>query len=85
MGPESSSTVIIHRLSEKYHIDDVDNHQKLNSDDDNSSLEVTEMAQKCEEKYSFLIHWVNRNYIHGTEANVVENLIQMVEALDCCN
>jgi len=57
----------------------------VDSDDDNSSSEVTEMAQKCEDKYSFLIHWVNRNYIHGTEANVVENLIQMVESLDCCN
>ena len=57
----------------------------VDSDDDNGSSEVTELAQKCEEKYSFIIHWVNRNYIHGTEANVVENLIQMVEALDCCN
>jgi len=57
----------------------------VDSDDDNGSSEVTELAQKCEEKYSFLIHWVNRNYIHGTEATVVENLIQMVESLDCCN
>ena len=57
----------------------------VNSDDDNGSSKVTELAQKCEEKYSFIIYWVNRNYIHGTEANVVENLIQMVESLDCCN
>ena len=57
----------------------------VDSGDDNSSSEVTEMAQRCQEKYSFLIHWINRNYIHGTEANVVENLIQMVESLDCCN
>jgi hypothetical protein len=41
----------------------------VESDDDNGSSEVTELAQKCEEKYSFIIHWVNRNYIHGTEAN----------------
>ena len=57
----------------------------VDSDDDNSNSQVAELAQKCEEKYSFLIHWVNRNYIHGTEANVAQNLIQMVESLDCCN
>ena len=57
----------------------------VDSDDDNGSSKVTELAQKCEEKYSFIIHWVNRNYIHGTEANVAQNLIQMVESLDCCN
>lgn len=57
----------------------------VGSDDDNSNSQVAELAQKCEEKYSFLIHWVNRNYIHGTEVSVVQNLIQMVESLDCCN
>jgi hypothetical protein len=55
----------------------------VESDDDNGSSEVTELAQKCEEKYSFIIHWVNRNYIHGTEANVVENLIQIGDNYDC--
>ena len=57
----------------------------VDNDDDNGSSKVTELAQKCEEKYSFIIHWVNRNYIHGTEADVAQNLIQMVESLDCCN
>jgi len=57
----------------------------VDSDDDNSNSHVAELAQKCEDKYSFLIHWVNRNYIHGTEASVVQNLIEMVEAFDCCN
>jgi hypothetical protein len=57
----------------------------VDSADDNDSSEVAELAQKCEEKYSFVIHWVNRNYIHGTEPTVVQNLIQMVESLDCCN
>lgn len=57
----------------------------VGSDDDNSSSQVAELAQKCEEKYSFIIHWVNRSYIHGTEVSVVQNLIQMVESLDCCN
>ena len=57
----------------------------VDSDDDKSNSQVAELAQKCEEKYSFLIHRVNRNYIHGTEANVAQNLIQMVESLDCCN
>jgi hypothetical protein len=57
----------------------------VDSADDNSNSQVAELAQKCEEKYSFVIHWVNRNYIHGTEPTVVQNLIQMVESLDCCN
>ena len=57
----------------------------VDSADDNSNSQVAELAQKCEEKYSFIIHWVNRSYIHGTEVSVVQNLIQMVESLDCCN
>ena len=43
------------------------------------------MAQKCEDKYSFLIHWVNRNYIHGTEANVVEKLNSNGRSTRLCN
>jgi hypothetical protein len=73
---KSAEKVLAMARTLKYNVD---------SDDDNGSSKVTELAQKCEEKYSFLIYWVNRNYIHGTEANVVENLIQMVESLDCCN
>ena len=73
---KSAEKVLAMARTLKYNVD---------SDDDNGSSKVTELAQKCEEKYSFLIYWVNRNYIHGTEANIVENLIQMVESLDCCN
>lgn len=57
----------------------------VDSDDDNGNSEVTELAQKCEDKYSFIVNWVNKNYIHYTEASAVQNLIEMVEALDRCN
>jgi hypothetical protein len=73
---ESAGKVLAMARTLKYNVD---------SDDDNGSSKVTELAQKCEEKYSFVIHWVNRNYIHGTEPTVVQNLIQMVESLDRCN
>ena len=57
----------------------------VDNDDDSIGEEVQELAKQCEERYIFLMDWIERSYIQNTEKNVVQNLIKMVEAFDLCN
>ena len=57
----------------------------VDNDDDSIGEEVQELAKQCEERYTFLMDWIDRSYIQNTEKNVVQNLIKMVEAFDLCN
>jgi len=57
----------------------------VGNDDDSIGEEVKELAKQCEERYIFLMDWIERSYIQNTEKSVVQNLIKMVEAFDLCN
>jgi len=57
----------------------------VDNDDDSIGEEVQELAKQCEDRYIFLMDWIERSYIQNTEKNVVQNLIKMVESFDLCN
>jgi len=57
----------------------------VGNDDDSSSEDVKALATECEERYTFLMNWIDRTYIQGTDALAVSNLIKMIEAFDLCN
>jgi hypothetical protein len=57
----------------------------VGNDDDSIGEEVKELAKQCEERYTFLMDWIDRSYIQNTDKSVVQNLIKMVEAFDLCN
>ena len=57
----------------------------VENDDDSIAEEVQKLAKQCEERYIFLMDWIERSYIQNTAKNVVQNLIKMVEAFDLCN
>ena len=57
----------------------------VGNDDDSIGEEVKELAKQCEERYIFLMDWIDRSYIQNTDKSVVQNLIKMVEAFDLCN
>jgi hypothetical protein len=57
----------------------------VDNDDDSIGEEVQKLAKQCEERYIFLMDWIERNYIQNTDNSVVQNLIKMVEAFDLCN
>ena len=57
----------------------------VSNDDDSIRENVKALATECEERYTFLIDWIDRNYIQGTDTLVVSNLIKMIESFDLCN
>ena len=57
----------------------------VENDDDSIAEEVQKLAKQCEERYIFLMDWIERSYIQNTAKNVVQNLIKMVESFDLCN
>jgi hypothetical protein len=57
----------------------------VDNDDDSIGEEVKELAKQCEDRYIFLMDWIERSYIQNTDKSVVQNLIKMVEAFDLCN
>ena len=57
----------------------------VGNDDNNSSEDVKALATQCEERYTFLMDWIDRTYIQGTDTLAVSNLIKMIEAFDLCN
>jgi hypothetical protein len=57
----------------------------VGNDDDSSSEDIKALATKCEERYTFLMDWIDRTYVQGTDTLAVSNLIKMIEAFDLCN
>ena len=57
----------------------------VGNDDDSSSDDAKVLATECEERYTFLIDWIDRSYTQGTDTLIVSNLIKMIEAFDLCN
>jgi len=57
----------------------------VGNDDDSVGEEIEKLAEQCENKYTFLMHWIDSSYISRTDVDIVKNLIKMVEAFDLCN